>query len=333
MKSTFLVWSFFVAVLGCGDDAELADGGANVERDATTDAFGDARADTFRDAADDGAPTDAGVDALVQLDAMDAFSIPDAEGCEPWASRNAPLDETFCEGGSTMDPAPFGNRVALTFDDGPLLGTTERILETLRAEEVPATFFALGGHIFGDAVALVREMHEDPLFHVANHGWSHTAAAELGAVAFDRELQRTNEVIRLAVGDPCYFPRYFRFPFTRATCDETPVAEAHGLAISGVDVDSVDWCFGPGGGSCAEPWVPEEFRDDMIGYALARLEVTGGGIMLLHDVQPRTADLLPELIRRMRAAGYAFVSLEDFPNLNASVRPPTPPKCCGGVVR
>lgn len=331
MKPAFFLGSCFLLVIACGDDTDMTDGGADVEGDATVDApVADA---PLYDASDVAAPLDAGNDALVASDVIDASSIPDAEGCEPWTSRNAPLDETFCEGGRTMDPGPFGNRVALTFDDGPLLGTTERILETLRAEEVPATFFALGGHIFGDAAALVRQMHDDPLFHVANHGWTHTAAADLGNVSFDVEIQRTNEVIRSTVGDPCYFPRYFRFPFTRASCVETPVVEAHGLAITGVDVDPADWCFGPGGGSCAEPWIPAEFREDMVSFALHRLELTGGGIMLLHDVQPRTADLLPELIRRMRAAGYTFVSLEDFPNLNASVRASEPPACCGGVVR
>src|SRR5438132_9027997 len=37
-------------------------------------------------------------------------------------------------------------RVAyLTFDDGPNVGATERILETLAAHQVPAAFFMVGG--------------------------------------------------------------------------------------------------------------------------------------------------------------------------------------------
>ncbi len=40
-----------------------------------------------------------------------------------------------------------GNRIALTFDDGPTPGVTDRILDELAKRNVKATFFMIGKHI------------------------------------------------------------------------------------------------------------------------------------------------------------------------------------------
>ncbi|MDP6979209.1 MAG: hypothetical protein QF570_11500 [Myxococcota bacterium] len=63
--------------------------------------------------------------------------------------------------------------------------------------------------------------------------------------------------------------------------------------------------------------------------------VTGGGIMLMHDIHPNTVAELPAVISAMRAAGATFVHLDDlilFPILNGNVNPPEPPACCDGTV-
>lgn len=53
-------------------------------------------------------------------------------------------------------------RVALTFDDGPNLATTPKILETLRRHNALATFFMTGSSLQNeDARALAREMAAD----------------------------------------------------------------------------------------------------------------------------------------------------------------------------
>jgi peptidoglycan/xylan/chitin deacetylase (PgdA/CDA1 family) len=41
----------------------------------------------------------------------------------------------------------FGNRVALTYDDGPSPGVTERILEELAKRDLTATFFMIGSKV------------------------------------------------------------------------------------------------------------------------------------------------------------------------------------------
>jgi len=57
--------------------------------------------------------------------------------------------------------------------------------------------------------------------------------------------------------------------------------------------------------------------------------------VLMHDVQPNTAQQLPALITALRNAGATFVRLDDasvFPFINAAVNPPEPPACCDAEV-
>src|SRR5215468_9310574 len=60
---------------------------------------------------------------------------------------------------------PF--RVYLTFDDGPIAGNTNVILDVLKKYNVKATFFDQGSHIRGDEQYLKRELLEG--HHIGNH--------------------------------------------------------------------------------------------------------------------------------------------------------------------
>jgi peptidoglycan/xylan/chitin deacetylase (PgdA/CDA1 family) len=69
-----------------------------------------------------------------------------------------------------------------------------------------------------------------------------------------------------------------------------------------------------------------------VGYAVYRYQQVGGGIMLMHDIHPRTEAALPAIITGLQGAGATFVNLADlavFPNMNAWIDPPEAPACCG----
>ena len=61
--------------------------------------------------------------------------------------------------------------IALTFDDGPKLGTTDVLLDGLRERGAAATFFLVGDQavMYPD---LVRRMQQEG-HQVGNHTWSH----------------------------------------------------------------------------------------------------------------------------------------------------------------
>jgi peptidoglycan/xylan/chitin deacetylase (PgdA/CDA1 family) len=59
-------------------------------------------------------------------------------------------------------PHPAGDRtVYLTYDDGPNPTATPALLDLLRAEHVPATFFVIDRHLTPDTAPIVRRAFEE----------------------------------------------------------------------------------------------------------------------------------------------------------------------------
>ena len=290
-------------------------------------------------------------DAPVGIDMLNLFANVDIDPERVWLRLDVLLEPPVCLDWGTVDAGtgyacnqepppdqgPFGLAVAMTFDDGPSLATTPSILAILRAEGIPATFFMLGQNLQSPAQkALAFEIHQDPLFRVSTHTYDHRRLTSIPAAEVRAEVETTSLLIRDATLDPCYFPRYFRFPFGAADCSSMGVVREQGFGVAGVNIDPVDWCYASGGGFCPQaqaPWVPAGFRNDLPGYAVSRLIQSGGGIMLMHDIHPNTVAHLPAIIAAFRAQGATFVDLENaalFPFLNANVELPEAPACCSG---
>lgn len=243
-----------------------------------------------------------------------------------------------CSPWPALDPGPFAGPVALTFDDGPNPATTPQVLATLRAWNAPATFFVVGANLTTpEGQALALEIHQDPLFRIATHSVDHPNFTGLvpGDVAYqvDEGLAR----VRAAIGDPCWFPTYFRFPFGASDCTSMEIVRRRGLAVAGVNLHSADWCYAAGGGTCSPALVPDiepEVEGDLPGKVLIEYQQHGGGILLLHDIHPTTAAALPTILADLQAAGATFVDLADpavFPNLDAAIGAPEAPACCVSV--
>lgn len=292
-------------------------------------------------------------DAPVGIDLLALFANASVDPDRLWLRMDVLLEPALCLAWGTVDPGtgyscnqepppdhgPFGLAVAMTFDDGPNLATTPAILAILRAEGIPATFFMLGQNLQTPAQqALALEIHQDPLFRVANHTVDHRALVSVPVAEVLAEVDTTSQRIREAIGDACYFPRYFRFPFGASDCASMGVVREQGLGVAGVNIDPVDWCYAGGAGFCSPavaPWVPAGFRNDLPGYAVDRLLQAGGGIMLMHDIHPHTVASLPAIIAGFRAQGATFVDLDDpalFPSLNGNVAQPEAPACCSALV-
>ena len=63
------------------------------------------------------------------------------------------------------------NYIALTFDDGPRLGTTDRLLDGLLERGASATFFLVGEQAAAAPELLERMKAEG--HQIGNHTWSH----------------------------------------------------------------------------------------------------------------------------------------------------------------
>ncbi|MEX0742184.1 MAG: polysaccharide deacetylase family protein [Phycisphaeraceae bacterium] len=104
--------------------------------------------------------------------------------------------------------AGCGNRVALTFDDGPHTLGTRGVMEALEAEGVVGTFFVIGRFVTQQP-DLIRELHARGHL-VGNHTFDHHHwGAMRGRRYWSQQLQRTSDVIEETIGKR---PTFFRPP-------------------------------------------------------------------------------------------------------------------------
>ena len=202
--------------------------------------------------------------------------------------------------GKDVTEIPTGDRVvALTFDGGASSAGLPSILGTLADQQVPATFF-LTGQWVDDNPHGVPVIHADG-HRLGNHSMTHPHLPALPDQAIRDEVQGAEQRILAAGADP---RPLFRFPF--GDRDERTIAAVNDLGYVAVrwTVDTLGW-RGTSGGTSAQ-----EVTDR------AMNALRPGEIVLMHlgsnpeDGTTLDADALPNMIERMRAAGYTFVTLD-----------------------
>ena len=200
-------------------------------------------------------------------------------------------------------------KIVLTFDDGPDPRWTPRILDILRREGVKATFFMVGENIEHYPAIVARlwdEGHE-----IGNHSYTHANLALTGTRRTLLEIAATQRAIESVTG---HTTTLFRPPYAidvepRTGSDLRPIllAEKYNFLAVGEKIDPQDWNLtkpGPDGAPVrrtAQDIVDAVWRDR-----------DAGSILLLHDGggdRSATIEALPVLIRRLKAAGYQFITI------------------------
>ena len=186
------------------------------------------------------------------------------------------------------------HEVVLTFDDGPLPPYTSRILDTLAAECVKATFFLVGNMALGYPKLVRREYNEGHT--IAGHSQTHPFTfAKMSVEQASKEIEDGFESLRTVLGDPKAIAPFFRIPgLLRQTSVENYLA-SHGYATWSLDFLADDWTH-----------ISDK---EITRRALERIEARGRGILLLHDIQPATALALPTLLAELKARGYKIVQV------------------------
>lgn len=193
-----------------------------------------------------------------------------------------------------------GNRIAITFDDGPSPIYTEQILEILRSHDVKGTFFVCGQNVERHPEILRRVQAEGHT--IGNHGYSHPFPFFRSRAFFAREIELTQEAIEKVTGRR---PRFFRPPFGARWLGLYPVLKERGLRLVNWSDTGYDWEL------------------DTEGIVRETLRTLGpGSIILLHDgrkVNPpegvdrsATVKALPAILNGALKAGFTFASLEEL---------------------
>ncbi len=200
--------------------------------------------------------------------------------------------------------------VALTFDDGPDPVWTPKILDILKREGVPATFFVTGANVLGQGDLLRRIVAEGS--ELGNHSTSHANLAQRSPEMIRFELNATERLVEAYTGRTM---RLFRPPFLgdadpdrRDELHATRVAASLGYLTVGLNVDPHDW----------QSPEPAEIVARTIAEVAAGTTERPTQIVLLHDAggdRSRTLAALPGIIRGLRARGYELVGVSRLAGL------------------
>lgn len=185
----------------------------------------------------------------------------------------------------------FGNRVALTFDDGPSPGVTDRVLNELSKSKLHATFFLIGAKV--DAAPQLARRIVDEGHDVANHTYTHPRLAGMSDSAVEQQLARAQDSIARATG---ITPVWFRPPYGAFRREQGSIASKLGLGVAYWSVDPKDW---------AQPG----------SSAIAQRVLTAsqpGSIILLHDLHSQTADAVPAIFDGLIERSFTVAPFHSF---------------------
>lgn len=187
--------------------------------------------------------------------------------------------------------SPGRRVVALTFDDGPRRGPTERILHILRQHDARATFFVVGRHAAANPDLVAQMAHSG--MEIANHSFTHPNLTRLNHRAVQAELIRTSACIAHITGR---VPRFFRPPGGRVNDRVLAVAGSAGLRA----------CMWTVNAEYSEHIGPQS----VVQHVLS--QVRPGAVVLLHNGSSATLTALPEILAALKRRGYEFVTVSEL---------------------
>jgi len=199
-----------------------------------------------------------------------------------------------------LDAVHHGSRrvkqVALTFDDGPS-GKTEAILNILKKEEAPATFFIKGENCT-NLRKIVRTIYEEGHL-LGNHSFAHNVRFTFQSnQKVKKDLEDAAKAIERITGKKS---RFFRPPYGVTNPEIAKAVKELGLTVVGWSVRSFD----------------TKYKNP--GKLLSRLKqkTKAGDIVLLHDYPEVTLKMLPDYIQWLKQNDFQIVSLEKLINKKA----------------
>jgi peptidoglycan-N-acetylglucosamine deacetylase len=182
-------------------------------------------------------------------------------------------------------------RIAITFDDGPHVDFTPKLLEILKRYNVKATFFVVGEMAEKEPDLVRAELAAG--HSVGNHTYHHVDLTKIPPVYVATEIKACGEVIRSITGKS---PHLFRPPGGDYNNLVAQVAVA-------LDYVTVLWTDDPG-----------DYANPGESILTARLtnRVSPGGIILIHDGSTQTINILPSVIKNLKDRGFKFVTIDEM---------------------
>lgn len=186
--------------------------------------------------------------------------------------------------------------IYLTFDQGYENGNTNKILDTLKEENVPAAFFVVRPYIKTAGEIVKRMVDEGHL--VCNHSSNHPSMASITDESkFNSEFSVVEEEFKALTGQD--ISKFFRPPMGKYSKISLTRTKALGYK-------TIFWSF------AYKDWIVDSQPDEATAIKKITEGAHPGCIMLLHSVSPTNAKVLKTVIQKLKADGYEFKSLNEL---------------------
>jgi len=184
--------------------------------------------------------------------------------------------------------------IYVTFDLGYEAGYTENILNTLKENNVPATFF-ITAHYVNTASDLVQRMIDEGHI-IGNHTVNHKSMPNLSKEELEKELMNLHTGIYEKFN---YEMKYMRPPKGEYSEKSLNITTKLGYV-------PVMWSF------AYADWDEANQPSNEAGIKKIIENVHNGEIMLLHATSKTNMEILDTVIKQIKDMGYEFKSLDEF---------------------
>lgn len=273
-----------------------------------------------------------------------------------WIAGAVAIAAAFIPRPMDAQASPQGRRVAITIDDGPVVGELKdlanfqrisaALIGSLQAEKIPATIFINERQLNvpgqRDGRVAILEQWLDAGFELGNHTYSHRSANKVPVWQFEDEIVTGETIMRPLMEARGRKLVWFRYPYL----DSGSTAEVHQAIldfleqrkyrVAPITVDYKDYMFAGAysrslraGDKELAGKIRQAYLDQVpVGFEIAEKasrEIYGyelPQILLIHCSEMNSVSLR-DSIARMRERGYSFVTLEKAMNDSAYQRPDT----------
>lgn len=227
-------------------------------------------------------------------------------------------------------------KVVLTFDDGPDVVNTPRLLDTLKMYGVRATFFVITERLNDQTLPIVKRMLAEG-HNLGSHHLNHISNDTKSETVYRSELKKSIiSTSRLMEAENTNdFEVYYRFPY--GAYGSAKLGYHHMNVMKEVseelfgdncinfafwDIDTVDWLEAMSADDIAQNVMANifggtgfAFKKNSNGtYSKVSMKINqpvGGGVVLMHDVHKRSVDAVPKILQKFKDQGIEVVTLQE----------------------
>ncbi len=186
-------------------------------------------------------------------------------------------------------------KLYLTFDDGPIPGVTEFVLEQLKQHKAKATFFCIGSNIKKHPDIFKKIIAENHA--IGNHTTRHLKAWKIDSKTYINDINDCQAIIQ-EFYDTKSTKKLFRPPYGQISYSKFKILEEQGYKIILWDVLSKDWEKNTTSKICLENIIQNTKK---------------GSIIVFHDsikASEKLKFVLPKVLEHFAKKGFIFDKIE-----------------------